>query len=141
MKVFDLAYNTTYKFDIALREKDIVSHSVRIEAPFTCLYRYNLKVMDNVYIERGTNIDDASRVEIEAQIWIEPNVTILTSDYSKDVVDHNGVAAIWMTRNVYIESEVVIGANAIIYPGVRLGRRSLVELGAIVKKPLRDNQV
>lgn len=141
LEVFDPARDTTHKFDAAPREKGTLSHGVRIEAPFTCLYGYNLKVMDNVYIRRGTNIDDAGKVENEARTWIGPNVTILTSDCSKDLVDRKGAAATWIARNVYIESEVVIGANAMIYPGVRLGRGSLVEPGAIVKEPLGDSQV
>ena len=140
-KVFDPARDSTHKFDAPPREKGTLSHGVRIEAPFTCLYGYNLKVMDNVYIGRGTNIDDAGKVDIGARTWIGPNVTILTSDCSKDMVDRKGAAATWIARNVYIESEVVIGANAIIYPGVRLGRGSTVESGAIVKEPLGDNQV
>lgn len=97
--------------------------------------------MENVYIGRGTNIDDAGKVDIGARTWIGPNVTILTSDCTKDLVDRKGVNAAWIARNVYIESEVVIGANAIIYPGVRLGRGSTVEPGAIVKEPLGENQV
>ena len=36
----------------------------------------------------------------------------MTSDCSKDMVDRKGAAATWMARNVYIESEVVISANA-----------------------------
>ena len=139
-KVFDPARDTTHKFDAPPREKGTLSHGIRIEAPFTCSYGYNLKVMDGVYIGRGTNIDDAGKVDIGARTWIGPNVTILTSECTKDLVDRKGVNAAWITRNVYIESEVVIGANAIIYPGVRLGRGSTVEPGAIVKEPLGDLQ-
>lgn len=72
---------------------------------------------------------------------VGPNVTILTSDCSKDMVDRKGAAGKWLAQTVIIESEVVIGANALIYPGVRLGRGSTVEPGAIVKEPLGDNQV
>lgn len=37
--------------------------------------------------------------------------------------DGKGAAAIWMSRNVYIVSEVVIGANAMIYPGISAWER------------------
>jgi acetyltransferase-like isoleucine patch superfamily enzyme len=57
------------------------------------------------------------------------------------MVDRNGAVRTCIARNVYIESEVVIGANALIYPGIRLGRGSKVEPGAIVKEPLGDNQI
>jgi white-opaque regulator 2 len=140
-KVFDPARDTTHKFDVLPRERGTLSHGVKIEAPFTCTYGYNLKVMDNVYIGKGTTIDDAGKVEIGARTWIGPNVTILTTDCSKDMVDRKGAAGSWIASNVNIESEVVIGANALIYPGVRLGRGSTVEPGAVVKEPLGDNQV
>jgi white-opaque regulator 2 len=129
--VFDPSRDTIHKFDAPPREKGTLSHGVRIEAPFTCTYGYNLKVMDNVYIGKGTTIDDAGKVEIGARTWIGPNVTILTTDCSKEVmVDRKGATGNWIARNVYIESEAVIGANALIYPGIRLGRGSKVEPGA-----------
>lgn len=73
-KVFDPARDTTHKFDAPPREKGTLSHGVRIEAPFTCTYGYNLKVMDNVYIGKGTTIDDAGKVEIGARTWLDPTL-------------------------------------------------------------------
>jgi acetyltransferase-like isoleucine patch superfamily enzyme len=141
-KVFDPSDDTTPRFDAPAREQGTLSPGVRIEAPFTCTYGYNLKMMDDVYIGKGTTIDDAGKVEIGARTWIGPNVTILTTDCSKVVtVDRKGSAGTLSATNVYIEADVVIGANALIFPGVRLGRGSVVEPGAIVKEPLGDNQI
>ena len=141
-KVFDPSSDRTHKFDAPPRQVGTLSYGVRIEAPFMCTYGYNLKVMKDVYIGKGTTIDDSGKVEIGARAWIGPNVTILTTDCSKEaMVDRKGAAGTWIARNVYIESEVVIGPNALIYPGIRLGRGSTVEPGAIVKEPLGDNQI
>ena len=57
------------------------------------------------------------------------------------MVDRKGATGTWIGRNVYIESEMVTGANALIYPGIRLGTGSKVEPGAIVKKLLADNKI
>ena len=98
--------------------------------------------MGDVYIGRGANIDDAGKVEVGARTWIGPNVTILTTDCSKQLVDRKGaVGRLWSVKDVVIESEVIIGANALIYPGVRLGRGCTVEPGAIVKDSLGEHQV
>ena len=67
-KVFDPACNPIHKCVAPPREEGTLSHGVRIEAPFTCLYGYSLKVMDNVYIGRGPNIDDPGKVEIGARV-------------------------------------------------------------------------
>ena len=42
-KVVDPSLDTTHTFDAPFREKATLSHGVRIEAPFTCTYGYNLK--------------------------------------------------------------------------------------------------
>lgn len=140
-KVLDPSRDTTHKFDAIPKERGTLSHGVRIEAPFHCTYGYNLKIMDSAYVGKNATIDDAGKVEIGARTWIGPNVTILTSDCSKDLVDRKGAAGRWIAHDVTIESGVVVGANALIYPGVRLGRGSTVEPGAIVKEPLGENQI
>jgi acetyltransferase-like isoleucine patch superfamily enzyme len=141
-KVFDPSLDTTHKFDAPPLENGTLSHSVRIEAPFTCTYEYNPKVMDDVYIGKGTTINNASKVVIGAWTSIGPNFTILTTDFSKEVmVDCKGFTGTRIARNVYIDSKVVIGANALIYPGIGLGRGSKVEPGAIVKEPLGGSQI
>ena len=71
-------------------------------------------LMGDVYIGKGTTIDDAGKVEIGARTWIGPNVTILTTDSSKDMIDRKDATGTWIARDVYIESEVVIGADALI---------------------------
>ena len=140
-KVFDPSRDTTHNFVAPLKEKGVLSHGVRIEAPFTCTYGYNLKVMDSVYIGKGTTIDDAGKVEIGARTWIGPNVTIMTSEPSKDMVDRKGSGGSWIAKQVVIASEVIIGANAVIYPGARMERGATVEPFAVVKDYLMENEI
>jgi acetyltransferase-like isoleucine patch superfamily enzyme len=139
-KVFDPSKDTTHRFIAAPQEKGLLSHGVKIEAPFHCTYGYNIKIMDSVYIGKNCMIDDAGKVEIGARTWIGPNVTIFTSEPSKDAVDRKGTGAPWMAKEVMISSEVVIGANAVIYPGVRLEHGSTVEPCAVVRESLGEFQ-
>jgi hypothetical protein len=78
-------HTTTHKFLAAPQEKGTLGDGVRIEAPFTYTYGYNIKTMDSVYIGKNSTIDDAGKVDIGPHTWIGSNVTILTTDVAKDV--------------------------------------------------------
>ena len=140
-KVFDPSRDTTHKFDTPPRERGTLGDGVRIEAPFTCTYGYNLKLGDSVYIGKGAQIDDSGKVEIGAGTWIGPHVTMLTAECPLDLIDRKGAAATSFTRNITIGSEVVIGNNALIFPGVYLPKGSTVQAGAIVKTSLATVQL
>lgn len=139
-KVIDPSKDTTHSFLAPCKEKGLLGPGVKVEGPFSCTYGYNLRLYDNVCISKNCNIDDAATVEIGPRTYIGPNVTILTTDVSKDMIDRKGTESVWLAKPVIIASEVVIGANAVIYPGVRLGRGSTVEAFAIVTANLLENQ-
>lgn len=141
MKVFDPALDTTHHPIAPCKEKGVLGPGVKIEGPFKCTYGYNLRVMDNVFIGENTKIDDSARVEIGVRTWIGPNVTILTTEFAKDMVDRKGTESLCSAAPVTIHAEVVIGQNAVIYPGVVLGRGSTVEAFAVVRTSLGENQV
>lgn len=136
LKVFDPTEDDTHKFLAVPQEKGTLGKGVRIEAPFTCTYGYNIKTMDSVYIGKNCVIDDAGKVDIGPRTWIGPNVHIMTTDVMKDIQDRKGAGGGWIANGVTIASEVVIGANAVIYPGVTLERGSTVEPFAVVKENL-----
>lgn len=141
LKVFDPSMDTTHSFLAPCKEKGVLGPGVKIEGPFKCTYGYNLRVRDCVFIGENTRIDDSARVEIGARTWIGPNVTILTTDVGKDMVDRKGTESACYAAPVTIASEVVVGSNAVIYPGVVLGRGSTVEPFAVVRESLGENQV
>lgn len=141
LKVFDPSLDTTHSFLAPCKEKGVLGPGVKIEGPFKCTYGYNLRVRDNVFIGENTRIDDSARVEIGARTWIGPNVTILTMEVNKDMIDRKGTESTCYAAPVNIASEVVVGSNAVIYPGVTLGRGSTVEPFALVRENLGENQV
>lgn len=141
MKVFDPSLDLTHHPIAPCKEKGVLGPGVKIEGPFKCTYGYNLRIMDNVFIGENTRIDDSARVDIGARTWIGPNVTILTTDVSKDMVDRKGTESTCYAAPVVIHPEVVIGSNAVIYPGVTLSRGSTVEPFALVRDSLGENQI
>ena len=139
MKVFDPSLDTTHSFLAPCKGKGVLGPGVKIEAPFKCSYGYNIRIMDNVFVGEGTRIDDSARVEIGPRTWIGQNATILTTDVSKDMVDRKGTEGTCYAKPVTIASEVVIGAGAVIYPGITLARGATDEPFAIVRDSLSEN--
>jgi acetyltransferase-like isoleucine patch superfamily enzyme len=141
LKVTDPSQDTTHKFPSQNHSKGHVGLGVRIEPPFNCTYGYNLKIQDDVYIGKGCTLDDSAIIEIGPRSIIAPGVTILTTDYAKDVLERKGTKSLWSANSVVIASGVIIGARAVIYPGVRIDEGVTVEPGAVVREHLKPNQI
>ena len=141
LKAVDPSQDTTHKFPSQNHSKGHIGLGVKIEAPFTCTYGYNLKIQDDVYVGKGCTFDDAGTVEIGTRTVIAPGVTILTTDYGKEFGQRKGPKGFWIASDVIIASGVVIGAKAVIYPGVRIGEGATVEPCAVVRGSLKANQI
>ena len=141
IKVVDPSQDTTHKFPSQNHFKGHVGLGVKIEAPFTCTYGYNLRIQDDVYVGKGCTFDDAGKIEVGSRTIIGPGVTILTTDYSKDLVHRKGTKGFWFAHDVFIASGVIIGAKAVIYPGVKIDEGATIEPGAVVRESLKANQI
>lgn len=140
IKIVDPSQDTSHRFSSQNHSKGHVGFGVRIEAPFTCTYGYNLKLQDDVCVEKGCTFDDTGSIDIGPRVRIGPNVTILTTDYSTDLLHRKGTKGNWYAKNVIIANGVVIGAGAMIYPGVRIDENATVMPGAVVREDLKANQ-
>lgn len=140
MKVFDPALDSTHSFLAPCKEKGILSPGVKIEHGFRCTYGYNLRIMDNVFIGESVRIEDSATVDIGARTWVGADVTILTNEVTKDLVQRKGSEnQQCAARSVRIGPEVIIGSGAVIYPGVTIGRGATIEPFAVVRENLREN--
>ena len=140
IKVVDPSQDTTHKFPVHHHGKGHIGVGVIIESSFSCTYGYNLRLLDNVCVGKSCTFDDAGIIEIGSRTTIGPNVTILTTDYSKDFAHRKGTKGYWITKDVYIASGVVIGAGAVIYPGVVISEGAIVDPGAVVCGSLKAGQ-
>ena len=120
--VVDPSQDTTHKFPAQNQGKGYVGLGVKVEGPLTCTYGYNLRIFDDVHVGKDCTFDDAGIIEIGPRTIIGPGVTILTTDYCKDLDFRKGAKGHWMANDVYIASEVVVGAKAVIYHLLRVRR-------------------
>ena len=81
----------------------------------------------NSVINQRCRLDNRGGVTIGSNVSISSEVCILTADHDPDSPEFRG-----RTRPVVIEDLVFIGTRALILPGVRLGKGSVVGAGSVV---------
>jgi maltose O-acetyltransferase len=100
-----------------------IYYPVAIEAPGA------VHVGDDVSIAAFVHIWGAGGVTIGNRVMIAAHsaITSLTHDYEASVMSQTLVA-----KSVSIEDDVWIGSNAVVLPGVTIGRGAVVGAGAVV---------
>jgi acetyltransferase-like isoleucine patch superfamily enzyme len=96
----------------------------------------NVRFGKNVYINRGCTLDLRGTLTIGDNVSISPDVTVLTATHGL-----NDPAFGLEHYPVTIEDHVWIGTRALILPGVRLGRGSVVAAGAVVTRDVAPLEV
>ena len=104
-----------------------------IEAPFACNYGYYIHIGEEVFISENCLFVDDCGISIGAHSWIGPKVTILSSMAHVGMQECKGSQSRYQGRPVTIEEACFVGANSIIYPGVRLGCGAYIAPGEVVK--------
>ena len=106
----------------------IVSHLVKGEL---CTDEgARLTIGEGAHINYGVSIGATCSVQIGNRVRLGPYCRIVDSDFH-DLYDR-GLAAV--SRPVVIEDDAWIGMNAVILPGVHVGRGAIVGTGSVVTK-------
>lgn len=124
----------TRKLEEELFENTLPQTS-NILAPMQIDYGHQVKIHERVFINHSVCMSAAAGIEIEENVQIAPQVTILTVNHDlKNKV-------IVKCKPVLIKKGAWIGARAIINPGVTIGENSVIGSGAVVTKDIPDNCV
>lgn len=106
-----------------------------ILAPMQIDYGHQLKIHEHVFINHSLCVSAAAWVEIEDNVQIAPQVTILTVNHDfKDRI-------IVKCSPVHIKKNARIWARAIILPWVTIWENSIVWSWAVVTKDVPDNVI
>jgi len=109
--------------------------SAHILSPMQIDYGHQVNIHEGVFINHSVCMSAAAGVEIEENVQIAPQVTILTVNH--DLKDK----MIIKCKPVVIKKDAWIGARVIILPGVTIGKNAVVGAGAVVTKDVPDNSV
>ena len=105
-----------------------------VEQPLFCTYGYNTTVGNNFFLNVDCKIMDSGKVTIGDNVFIAPNVCIVTEEHAMDV--RQRLAGLEYTHPVVIGDNVWICTGAIILPGVTIGANSVIGAGSVVTKDI-----
>src|SRR5690606_26980754 len=90
----------------------------------------------NSAINRGCYLDGRGGLIIGNNVSISPGVQLITATHDVNSSDFN-----YLTKEITIEDYVWIGTNAIILPGVKLKKGSVVAAGTVVTKDVEEYDI
>jgi acetyltransferase-like isoleucine patch superfamily enzyme len=105
--------------DVSIGTHSVVEHHVRIAE--------KVRIHSQVFIPEYS--------VLEAGAWLGPNVVLTNARFPLGREVKSRLAGPW------IGSGAIVGANATILPGVRIGSRALVAAGSVVTKDVPDGFV
>lgn len=114
-----------------------VGRDIWIEPPFYCDYGSNIFLGDKVYFNFNCVILDPAKVVIGDNVLFGPNVQIYTATHPLNYLERR--TGLEFAQAIEIGSDVWVGGNTIINPGVRIGSRSVIGSGSLVTKDIPDD--
>lgn len=119
---------------IAALVKQLIScgKNAFINPPFYCDYGFNIQVGDNFFCNYNCTILDVGRLRIGNNCLFAPNVSIYTAGHPVHPAMRNTLYEYGIDVN--IGSNVWLGGNVIVCPGVTIGDNTVIGAGSVVTK-------
>lgn len=118
-------------------------NGVWIEAPFFCDYGENISIGENTFVNTNCIFLDNNKITIGKNGLIAPYVQIYTAIHplkaSERIIKTPNTRYLTAAKPVFIGSNVWIGGNSVILPGVTIGNNVTIGAGSIVTKDIPDN--
>lgn len=105
-----------------------------IEPPFFCDYGSNIELGERVFFNFNCVVLDVCLVEVGSFTLFGPAVQIYTATHPMSAAERR--RGLESGRPVIIGSEVWVGGDAIILPGVTIGDRAVIGAGSVVTKDI-----
>lgn len=112
-----------------------MDETTNIATPCQIDFANQVKLGKHVFINHSLCMMSAGGIEVEDDVQIGPEVTIVTTNH--DFHDHNTL----ICSKVIIKRNVWIGCRVTIMPGVTIGENTVVAGGAVVTKDVPANSV
>jgi maltose O-acetyltransferase len=128
---------TSFPIPVSLRRGLLRLAGFRIGAKVTglkqCVFQSNqVSIGDGSFVNMGCQFEGFGRVDIGRDVFLGPQVMILTSTHE---IDEDGqVTRAPAARPVRVGDRCWLGARATVLPGVTIGEGTIIGAGAVVTK-------
>jgi acetyltransferase-like isoleucine patch superfamily enzyme len=113
-----------------------VDESFTLIPPFYTAHGDEIRVGRNVFVNQNCTFYDLGGLDIEDDVLIGPNVSIITSGHP---LQPSLRRAVTIGKPIVIEKNVWIAGGAIVIGGVTVGENSVVAAGSVVTKDVPPN--
>ncbi len=110
-----------------------------IESPFHCDYGYNIELGENFYMNVNCVILDGAKVRFGDNVFVAPGCGFYTAGHPLDVERRN--RGLEYARPITVGSNVWIGGNVIVLPGVTIGDNCVIGAGSVVNRDIPANSL
>ena len=146
-KAKDLCYEYNQLKPSDMEKRKTVMHEILgkikgeflIEQPFMCDYGYNIEIGENFYANHNLIILDANKVKFGDNVFIAPNCGFYTAGHPLDAKTRN--QGLEYAKTIEVGSNVWIGGNVVVLPGVKIGDNAVIGAGSVITKDIPSNVV
>ncbi|MCI8825158.1 MAG: sugar O-acetyltransferase [Lachnospiraceae bacterium] len=110
-----------------------------IEPPFRCDYGCHISIGENFYANFDCIMLDVCDIVIGDNVFFGPRVCVYTAGHPIDAEIRN--MQLEYGKKVSIGSNVWVGGNTVINPGVSIGNNVVIGSGSVVTKDIPDNVI
>ena len=111
--------------------------------PWPVHFTSHVEAHENIYSKTelvgeaiGSYIDGRNGIFLEENVWIGPNVSIISQDHNE-----NDYTKYVDSKPIIIRKNSLLLANCVILPGVELGEHTIVAAGAVVTKSFLEGNI
>lgn len=109
--------------------------SFLIEPPFICDYGYNIEIGSNFFANDNCIILDGAKVVFGDNMMIAPQCGFYTDGHPLDAERRN--AGLECAYPIKVGSNVWIGGNVVVLPGITIGDTTVIGAGSVVTKDIQ----
>ncbi len=134
----------SFLLPVSLRRGLLRLAGLRIGAKVTGLKRFGcqsnqVSIGDGSFVNVGCQFEGFGRIDIGRDVFLGPQVMILTSTHEID--EHGQAGRLPVARPVRIGDRCWLGARATVLPGVTIGEGTIIGAGAVVTKDCKPGAV
>ncbi len=110
-----------------------------IRSPFFCDYGYNIDIGENFFMNMNCVILDGAKVTFGDNVFVAPGCGFYTAGHPLDAEQRN--KGLEYARPIKVGSNVWIGGNVCVLPGVTIGDNSVIGAGSVVTRDIPSGVV